>query len=322
MLPTQKPRRGLDDAQLAAIVLGSLEHFPQYRDVFHAVSVRAVAQDPRYVTLARLTEAPTDDEAAAVAADAPRARRPRWARRGAAALVARSLVAQPANARAVLAAGAAALGAHESILQRSAAHAAEHAGRGRRRAGRGLPAGAARRGRGARRGRRGPTGGDGPPCVYLRLPAEAGPRAWRAGLYARVDEGVYRRVSQEPPEAFQDSYLFRCVVEGRGALWLVGSRPARTRRASSGSDAAAAPEPSARPGTSRATARPARGAGVQVAALARRRRRPRSRRRSSTTRASSFCARLPPCLVYDFFYCWFQMVLLRAAWEGGIVARG
>ena len=70
MLPTQKPRRGLDDAQLAAIVLGSLEHFPQYRDVFHAVSVRAVAQDPRYVTLARLTEAPTDDEAAAVAADA------------------------------------------------------------------------------------------------------------------------------------------------------------------------------------------------------------------------------------------------------------
>ena len=50
--------------------------------------------------------------------------------------------------------------------------------------------------------------GDGPPCVYLRLPVEAGPQAWRAGLYARVDEGVYRRVSQEPPEAFQDSYLY------------------------------------------------------------------------------------------------------------------
>ena len=99
MLPTQKPRRGLDDAQLAAIVLGSLEHFPQYRDVFHAVSVRAVAQDPRYVTLARLTEAPTDDEAAAVAADAfARAAAAMGAPEGAAALVARSLVAQPANA--------------------------------------------------------------------------------------------------------------------------------------------------------------------------------------------------------------------------------
>ena len=103
MLPTQKPRRGLDDAQLAAIVLGSLEHFPQYRDVFHAVSVRAVAQDPRYVTLARLTEAPTDDEAAAVAAGAfARAAAAMGAPEGAAALVARSLVAQPANARAVL----------------------------------------------------------------------------------------------------------------------------------------------------------------------------------------------------------------------------
>ena len=103
MLPTQKPRRGLDDAELAAIVLGSLEHFPQYRDVFHAVSVRAVAQDPRYVTLARLTEAPTDDEAAAVAADAfARAAAAMGAPEGAAALVARSLVAQPANARAVL----------------------------------------------------------------------------------------------------------------------------------------------------------------------------------------------------------------------------
>ena len=70
-----RPRR----RAFAAIVLGSLEHFPQYRDVFHAVSVRAVAQDPRYVTLARMTEAPTDDEAAAVAADALRGRR-RWAR--------------------------------------------------------------------------------------------------------------------------------------------------------------------------------------------------------------------------------------------------
>ena len=272
MLPTQKPRRGLDDAQLAAIVLGSLEHFPQYRDVFHAVSVRAVAQDPRYVTLARLTEAPTDDEAAAVAADAfARAAAAMGAPEGAAALVARSLVAQPANARAVLAAGAAALGAHESILQRSAAHE----GLSTRAAGvvaRGaacLPAphavAAARAAAGA-----GPTGGDGPPCVYLRLPAEAGPQAWRAGLYARVDEGVYRRVSQEPPEAFQDSYLFRCVVEGRGALWLVGSRPARDAAGlASGYDAAAAPEAVRAPWyITRDGATWHALAGVQVAALA------------------------------------------------------
>ena len=52
--------RGLDDAQLASIVLGSLEHFPQYRDRFHAVSVRAVAHDPRYAQLARSTTAPSD----------------------------------------------------------------------------------------------------------------------------------------------------------------------------------------------------------------------------------------------------------------------
>ena len=283
MLPTQKPRRGLDDAQLAAIVLGSFEHFPQYRDVFHAVSVRAVAQDPRYVTLARLTEAPTDDEAAAVAADAfARAAAAMGAPEGAAALVARSLVAQPANARAVLAAGAA--GARRARVHPPAERGArgfEHAGRGRRRAGRGLPAGAARRGRARAAAGAGPTGGDGPPCVYLRLPAEAGPQAWRAGLYARVDEGVYRRVSQEPPEAFRDSYLFRCVVEGRGALWLVGSRPARDAAGlASGYDAAAAPEDVRAPwyitrdgATWHARSRASRSR------RSRRRRRPRSRRR-------------------------------------------
>ena len=103
-----------------------------------------------------------------------------------------------------------------------------------------------------------------------RLPVEAGPQAWRAGLYARVDEGVYRRVSQEPPEAFQDSYLFRCVVEGRGALWLVGSRPARDAAGlASGYDAAAAPEDVRAPWyITRDGATWHALAGVQVAALA------------------------------------------------------
>ena len=81
---------------------------------------------------------------------------------------------------------------------------------------------------------------------------------------------MYRRVSQEPPEAFQDSYLFRCVVEGRGALWLVGSRPARDAAGlASGYDAAAAPEDVRAPWyITRDGATWHALAGVQVAALA------------------------------------------------------
>ena len=178
---------------------------------------------------------------------------------------------------------AAALGAHESILQRSAAHA----GLSTRAAGvvaRGaacLPAphavAAARAAAGA-----GPTGGDGPPCVYLRLPAEAGPQACARGLYARVDEGVYRRVSQEPPEAFQDSRTSSGAAWRAAARsWLVGSRPARDAAGlASGYDArgGAGGRPRAlvhhaRRRDRRPRGRPGRGA--------RARRRPRSRRRRS-----------------------------------------
>ena len=263
--------RGLDDAQLASIVLGSLEHFPQYRDRFHTVSVRAVAHDPRYAQLARSMTAPSDAEAAVVVATAfQQAAAAMGAPAGAAELVARSLVAAPANARAVLAAGAAALGAHEATFQRVAAHeelSANAAGV----VARGTASMPARDAIAIARAAAGssahPT--EAPPCVYVHLPVDAGPQAWRAGLYVRVDDAVYRRVAQRL-EVSQESYLFWCAVEHRGALWLVGSQPRRDAAGlASGYDPASRPEDVRAPWYTTfdgATWREL--AGVQVAALA------------------------------------------------------
>ena len=311
MLPTQKPRRGLDDAQLAAIVLGSLEHFPQYRDVFHAVSVRAVAQDPRYVTLARRPRRrpttrprpsrPTSRAAAAMGAP-----------QGAAALVARSLVrsrrtrelsSRPARRR---------WRARVDPPAERGARGAEHAGRGRRRAGRGLPAGAAA-GRGGAAAGAGPTG-DGPPCPTCACP-RGGPPARRVP-HARADEGVYRRVSQEPP-APSVTRTFRCVVEGRGALGLVGSRPARDAAGLAPGHAAAASYAVRAP---RYTAHGATGRPSRAFRSRRSRRRRRPPRRRPDYRPLPFArACLSAFIFFSAAGSGGEMVL-RAAWEGGIAA--
>ena len=236
-----------------------------------------VAQDPA-ASLARLTEAPTDDEAAVSRLTPSRARRPRWAAPGAAGAVSALVARRGRPRRARGRRGARRARVHPPAERRGAEQAGRRCGRPRPACRRRTPWPRAAAGAG-------PTGGDGPPCVYLRLPVDGAP-AWargplRASTRACTAASHRTRPTQDSAPRLRASW--RAAARLARGLAAGGTRASRRAAARGGARGVA------RPGTSRARRDLARLAGVQVATP--RRRRPRSRRVRRPT--SSFARACP-----------------------------